>query len=80
MESVDFDAVRHRVKLIEDTGDSRLFENRDRVSCPVCEEPFEEALESQRSTEQVTPRDGQSLCIVNGPERKLVLFTHAGDS
>ena len=47
MTSVDFDSVRHRVKLIEDTGDSRLFENRDGVSCPVCGEPMK-TLEHER--------------------------------
>lgn len=80
MVGVDFESVRHRVKLVEDTGDSRLFENRDGVLCPVCEDPFEEALESQRSTEQLNPRDGLSFCIVNESGGNLVLFTHASDS
>jgi len=80
MTSVDFDSVRHRVKLIGDTGDSRLFKNRDEVSCPVCGDPFDEALESRRRTEQLTPRDGLSLCLVNGDDGELVLLTHASDS
>jgi hypothetical protein len=80
MTNVDFDSVRHRVKLIEDTGDSRLFENRDGVPCPVCGEDFDEALESRRRTEQLSPWDGLSLCIVNGADSRLVLLTHASDS
>ena len=34
--TVDFEAVRHRLKLLRDTGDTRLFENRGDVPCPVC--------------------------------------------
>jgi uncharacterized Zn ribbon protein len=79
MASVDFEAVRHRVKLLKDTGDTRVFENRDDVECPVCGEPFAEALASQRETEQLSPRDGLSLCLLNEADR-VVLFTHAGDS
>lgn len=79
MVGVDFEAVRHRVKLVEDTGDSRLFENRDGVPCPVCEEPFDEALETERRTEQLSPPGSLTLCLLNG-EEKLVLFTHASDS
>lgn len=80
MAGLDFDAVRHRVKLVEDTGDSRLFENRDDVRCPVCDEPFEEALESRRQTEQLNSPNGLVLCIVNGSDGNLVLLTHASDS
>lgn len=79
MENVDFDAIRHRVKLLEDTGDSRLFDNRDDVQCPVCERPFDEALETERRTEQLSPQSDLSFCLVNGTNR-IILFTHATDS
>jgi len=79
MQDVDFESVRHRVKLLEDTGGSRLFDNRDGVECPVCGEPFDEALESERRTEQLTPRSGLSFCLVNETTR-VVLFTHTPDS
>jgi len=79
MAGLDFESVRHRVKLVEDTGESRLFENRDGVQCPVCGDPFDEALESTGQTEQLHPRNGLSLCIANG-ESRLVLLTHASDS
>lgn len=79
MDRVDFEAIRHRVKLLEDTGDSRVFENRDGVQCPVCGRPFEEVLTSERPSEQLEPRDGLTLCIRNG-DRYVSLYTHAGDS
>jgi DNA repair exonuclease SbcCD ATPase subunit len=79
MVGVDFHEVRHRVKLVEETGNSRVFENRDGVRCPVCEEPFDEALESERHTEQLNPAAGLSLCIVNEDD-VVILFTHASDS
>jgi uncharacterized Zn ribbon protein len=79
MGSVDFEAVRHRVKLLEDTGDSQVFENRDGVECPVCGRAFAEALASERRSEQLSPRDGLSLCLLNEGDR-MVVFTHEGDS
>lgn len=76
MAGIDFEAVRHRVKLIEDTGDTRLFENRDGVPCPVCDEPFEEALATEERTRELQSMPDHRLCMVREDER-VVVFTHA---
>ncbi|CAM2926069.1 flagella cluster protein [Halobacterium salinarum] len=79
MDQMDFSAIRHRVKLLEDTGRSRLFENRDAVACPVCGQPFDQALVSRNDTEQLAPDAELSLCLHRGTDR-MVVFTHADDS
>ncbi|MCD2204997.1 DUF7385 family protein [Halobacterium sp. KA-6] len=73
---VDFEAVRHRVKLLRDTGSERVYENRDAVGCPSCGEPFTEALVSTERTCQLSPEPSVDLCVVRESER-IVVFTHA---
>jgi hypothetical protein len=76
---VDFESIRHRVKLLKDSGDTRFFENRDGVRCPVCEEPFDEALETEARTRQLQPLPNHRLCLVREADRTVV-FTHAHSS
>jgi hypothetical protein len=76
MVSVDFEAVRHRVKLIEDSGRTRFFENRDGVPCPVCDEAFEEALATEDRQHQLQSMPEHRVCLVREDDR-LVIFTHA---
>jgi hypothetical protein len=74
--SLDFEAVRHRVKLIEDSGDTRIFENRDGVPCPVCGDPFEEALATGEATHQLGRMPQHRFCLVR-EEDTMVILTHA---
>ncbi|WP_336037648.1 DUF7385 family protein [Halobacterium yunchengense] len=76
MERLDFADIRHRVKLRRDAGDERLFENRDAVACPVCGDPFDEALASTNRTCQLSPGPEVDVCLVREDDR-LVVFTHA---
>jgi hypothetical protein len=76
MVSIDFEAVRHRVKLIEDSGELRHFENRDGVPCPVCEDAFEEALATEEHTRRLARMPEHRVCLVREDDR-LVIFTHA---
>ncbi|WP_353633721.1 flagella cluster protein [Halobacterium sp. NMX12-1] len=75
-DGLDFEAVRHRLKLLRDAGDERIFENRGDVACPVCGDAFTEALETTRRTCQLSPGPSVDVCIVREPERTIV-FTHA---
>ncbi|MFB6270534.1 MAG: flagella cluster protein [Halobacterium sp.] len=74
-ERLDFESIRHRVKLLRDSGDERVFENRDDVACPVCGDAFAEALASSGRTCQLSPSD-VDLCLVREDDR-VVVFTHA---
>lgn len=73
---IDFEAVRHRVKLVRDSGSTTLYENRDGVDCPVCGSPFDEALTTRSRTYDVAPGSDAQLCIAREPDR-LLLFIHA---
>jgi len=73
---IDFEDERHRVKLVRDSGETRLYENRGDVDCPVCGEAFDEGLVTVSDSRQVTPGSGVQLCIARG-EDELYLFTHA---
>jgi hypothetical protein len=73
---VNFDehAVRHRLKLVNDTGVSVLYENRDDVPCPVCGDPFDEFY-ATREAESFRPSRPVGFCVEHTEER-LLLFTH----
>ena len=77
MSDGDFDihAVRHRMKLVKNTGTTELYENRDGVACPACAEPFDDLLVSDERSHSFDPPDGTRLCVVREDERMLVL-TH----
>lgn len=75
---IDFEAVRHRVKLVRDSGDAALYENRDGVDCPVCGDSFDDALETTARTREVGFDSSVRLCVARDPDR-LLLFTHARD-
>ncbi|MGB9965983.1 DUF7385 family protein [Halobacterium hubeiense] len=75
-ETVDFEAVRHRLKLVQDTGTERVFENRDGVTCPACGDAFAEALATTERTCQLSPGPSVDVCIVREADRTIV-FTHA---
>jgi len=70
----DEHAVRHRLKLVTDTGASVLYENRDGVACPVCGERFDEFYATERA-ESFRPDRRVGFCVAHTDER-LLLFTH----
>lgn len=76
MTGVGFDehAVRHRLKLVTDRGDSVLYENRDGVSCPVCDEAFDEFFATSTG-ESFRPDRRVGFCVAHADDR-LLLFTH----
>lgn len=70
----DEHAVRHRLKLVTDTGQSVLYENRDDVACPVCGDVFDEFY-ATRGQESFRPGQPVGFCVAHADER-LLLFTH----
>jgi hypothetical protein len=71
-EPFDVHAHREQLKLLTDTGATKLFENRG-MACPVCGKSFTRLF--------LTTEDGHSFpggdpfCVRNGPEQ-VVIFTH----
>lgn len=74
-ERFDVHAVRHRMKLIRNTGTTERYENRDDVACPACGEPFDDLLVSGERHHSFDPPGAVRLCVVREDGRLLVL-TH----
>lgn len=66
---------RHRLKQLTDDGDAKLFENRDRVACPACGEPFDRLFSTRRTATTFPENDGSRFCLVRG-ETFVHLFRH----
>lgn len=72
---VDLREMRAGLKLRQDTGATKLFENMDGVACPACGDSFDEVLASKERTQSFDPPRRIGFCIVREDERVLV-FTH----
>lgn len=70
----DEHAVRHRLKLRTDSGEAVLYENRDGVACPVCDDAFDEFYATSGAA-SFRPPTRISFCVAHGDGR-LLLFTH----
>ncbi|MFA1610888.1 DUF7385 family protein [Halobellus rubicundus] len=68
----DQHAVRHRMKLLSDDGDTTLYENRDEVDCPACGEPFSRLLLTERRAHSFDVDGAGRLCVVHEDERLVV--------
>lgn len=75
-DSIDFHELRHRLKLVRDASRATLFENRDGVACPVCGEPFDEALATSEQSRRLAPERPLEVCLLREDDR-LCIFTHA---
>jgi len=75
MTAFDVHDLRHRMKLKKDAGHTKLFENRDDVACPACDEAFADLLLTERREYSLDPPGSATVCIVREDDR-LLLFTH----
>lgn len=66
---------RHRLKQLTDRGDTKLFENRDGVSCPACGEEFGRLFSTRKTATSFPENDGSRFCIVRESEY-VHLFRH----
>ncbi|MFO8116428.1 MAG: flagella cluster protein [Halorubrum sp.] len=66
---------RHELKQLRDSGDTKLFENRDGLSCPVCGTAFRRLLMTANQAVQFPENDGSRFCILRQPT-EIVVFRH----
>jgi len=71
----DQHAVRHRMKLLRDEGDVTLYENRDGVRCPACEDPFSRLLITERHAHSFDLGGTDRVCVTD-EDGRLVVCTH----
>lgn len=77
--SFDEHAVRHRLKLVTDSSEAVLYENRDGVACPVCGDAFDEFYATS-DAESFRPSRRVGFCVAH-TDTRLLLFTHdAGET
>ena len=72
---IDLHSIRHGLKLIRDTGTTKLFKNRDNFVCPVCEEVFVSLYASQERQNRFNPDEPRPFCVLRENGRFLLL-TH----
>lgn len=75
--TADFDIHEHRheLKQLRDSGESKLFENRGDVECPVCRTVFRRIFLTTNSAVQFPENDGSRLCVQRQSET-LAVFRH----
>jgi hypothetical protein len=71
----DLRAHRRDLKLLRESAERALYENRGDVACPACDRAFERVLASERRAESFSPDQGVGFCVVRESDRVLV-FTH----
>lgn len=74
----DVHAVRHRMKLVRETREGALYQNRDAVPCPHCGDPFDELFLTDRPAHRFSPDEAISFCVVREPAR-FIVCTHRTD-
>lgn len=72
---LDLRARRHELKLLRESDERALYENRGGMACPACDREFERLLASERRTESFRPDRRVGFCVVHESDRVLV-FTH----
>ncbi|RQG99245.1 DUF7385 family protein [Natrarchaeobius oligotrophus] len=75
--NVDFDVHehRHRMKLLRDSGDVAVFDDRDGLTCPVCSRAFDRLVLIRAETFSVPQHAGAPFCLVRRDD-DVALFRH----
>lgn len=66
---------RHKLKQLRDSGDTKLFENRGNVECPVCRSVFRRIFVTTNHAVRFPENDGSRFCVQRQPET-LAVFRH----
>lgn len=66
---------RHELKQLRDSGDTKLFENRQDVTCPVCGGIFEKLFYTEAAGTQFPENDGSRFCVLRESNATL-MFRH----
>ena len=74
-ETFDMHEHRHKLKQLRDSGDTKLFENRGDVECPVCQTVFRRIFVTTNQAVQFPENDGSRFCVQRQSER-LAVFRH----
>lgn len=66
---------RHQLKQLRDSGDTKLFKNREELDCPACGRPFTKLFVSEKQATRFPENDGARFCLYRAADSVLV-FRH----
>ncbi|GAB3670823.1 DUF7385 family protein [Halopiger thermotolerans] len=66
---------RAKLKLLNDTGETRTLENRRELQCPACDRAFDRLFVTERETATFETAPERPFCLARTDE-KLLLLTH----
>ncbi len=66
---------RTKLKLLNDTGDTRALENRKELGCPSCDQPFDRLFVTENAVASFDSPPEKPFCLARTDE-KLLLLTH----
>lgn len=66
---------RTKLKLLNDSGETRTLENREGVTCPSCGREFHRLFVTERRTETFDSAPDRPFCLARTDE-KILLLTH----
>lgn len=71
----DYHRARQGLKLVKDTGDTKLLKNREGYGCPACGQPFAILYLSEQRENTFDPSEARAFCVYLEGDRFL-LMTH----
>jgi hypothetical protein len=67
---------RHRLKQLRDSGDTKLFADRDEMACPACGESFTRVLSTRKPATSFPAPGDTRLCLLVPDTEFVYLFSH----
>ncbi|CDK38398.1 hypothetical protein DM2_2013 [Halorubrum sp. DM2] len=75
MTEFDVHDHRHELKQLRDAGATSLWENREEMDCPVCDDAFSRLFVTEQPGTTFPENDGARFCLLRGGDA-VYLFRH----
>ena len=75
MTEFDVHDHRHELKQLRDSGRTSLWENREGMACPVCDDAFSRLFVTKKAGTTFPENDGARFCLLRDDDA-VYLFRH----
>ncbi|MGM0446742.1 MAG: DUF7385 family protein [Methanobacteriota archaeon] len=75
MTGFDVHDHRHELKQLRDAGRTSLWENREGMACPVCDDAFSRLFVTRQTGTTFPENDGARFCLLRDGDA-VYLFRH----
>ena len=75
MTGFDVHDHRHELKQLRDSGATSLWENREGMACPVCDDVFSRLFVTRQARTTFPENDGVRFCLLRDGDA-VYLFRH----